>query len=64
MSPSPHFRELGLGESALRAAHEARPYPIAAVGADFPHLFRLIPGGRSDGGLKNGQLVEIVAPGD
>jgi len=37
---------------------------IAAVGIDVPHLLGFVPDGGGDGGLENGELVEVVLPGD
>src|SRR5208337_2960366 len=49
---------------AVSADDEARLHLVAAVRSEVPHLFCGIPNGGSDGGLKGGELVEVVFSGD
>src|SRR5581483_4987136 len=59
-----YLRELGLGEGAVGADYEAGAHMVAAVGFEMPHPLGFVPYGGSDGGLEDGEFVEVVAAGD
>ena len=59
-----YFGELGLGQRAVGADHEFGLHRIAAIGADVPELFLLVPGRRGDRGAEDGEIIEVVAPRD
>src|SRR5581483_1873334 len=59
-----YLRDLGLGEGAVGADYEAGAHMVAAVGFEMPHPLGFVPYGGSDGGLEDGEFVEVVAAGD
>ncbi len=58
------LRQFWLRQCAVGDDDEARRHVIAAVGADPPELFLLVPLRSGHSGLENRELVEIVLLGD